>query len=117
MNCHFWPKRKRRYCFAQAWPALQDLNCPDKAVKFARSAPQLLVSLSSFTSPPSIARMKSLLLLVGVFALAAGLLFAGQGMGLIRWPQESFMVGAPQWIYYGGGIALAGAVLIALSRR
>jgi len=61
--------------------------------------------------------MKLLLLLIGLLALASGLLFAGQGLGLIRWPQESFMVGAPEWIYYGGGIALAGAVLIAISRR
>jgi len=76
-----------------------------------------MVSLPSFTCPPSIGRMKLLLLLIGLLALASGLLFAGQGLGLIRWPQESFMVGAPEWIYYGGGIALAGAVLIAISRR
>jgi hypothetical protein len=61
--------------------------------------------------------MKPLLLLIGLFALAAGLLFTMQGLGIIRWPQESFMVGAPEWIYYGGGIALAGVVLIALARR
>jgi hypothetical protein len=61
--------------------------------------------------------MKTLLLLLGVLALAVGLLFAGQGLGIIRWPAESFMIGQPQWIVYGGGIALAGLLLIALARR
>jgi hypothetical protein len=31
-----------------------------------------------------------------------GLFWAGQGADLIRWPAESFMVDARQWIYYGG---------------
>jgi len=61
--------------------------------------------------------MKTLLLLLGVLALAVGLLFAGQGLGYIRWPAESFMIGQSQWIAYGGGIALAGLLLIALARR
>lgn len=61
--------------------------------------------------------MKTLLLLLGVLALAVGLLFAGQGLGLIRWPAESFMIGQTAWIYYGGGIALAGLLFIALARR
>ena len=61
--------------------------------------------------------MKTLHLLLGVLALAVGLLFAGQGVGLIRWPAESFMVGQPQWIVYGGAIALAGLFLIVLARR
>jgi len=61
--------------------------------------------------------MKTLLLLLGLFALAIGLLFAGQGLGYIRWPAESFMIGQSQWIVYGGGIALAGLLLIVLARR
>ena len=55
--------------------------------------------------------MKPVLLVIGLVALAFGLLFVGQGLGLIRWPQESFMIGATQWIYYGGGIAAIGAGL------
>ena len=61
--------------------------------------------------------MKPLLLLSGVLSLAAGLLFAAQGMGVIRWPQESFMVGASEWIFYGGAIALGGLILIVIARR
>jgi hypothetical protein len=59
----------------------------------------------------------SLLLLIGIIALAVGLLFVGQGLGLIRWPASSFMINETKWVYYGGGIAVAGLVLIILSRR
>jgi hypothetical protein len=57
------------------------------------------------------------LLLIGVVLLAIGLLFVGQGWGLIRWPASSFMIGDAKWIYYGGAIAAAGLVLVILSRR
>jgi hypothetical protein len=57
------------------------------------------------------------LLLVGIVLLALGLLFVGQGSGLIRWPASSFMIDETRWIYYGGAIALAGLAFIILSRR
>ena len=61
--------------------------------------------------------MKSALAFIGLFLLTMGLLWAGQGAGLIRWPAESFMVNARQWIYYGGGTAVIGLVLLFLARR
>ena len=61
--------------------------------------------------------MKPLLMLIGIAALAAGLLFMGQGSGYIPWPATSFMIGQTAWIYYGAAIALVGAALIAVSRR
>ena len=61
--------------------------------------------------------MKGLLLLVGVVALLAGLLFAGQGLGYILWPRTSFMISDVHWDYYGAGIAAVGIVLIWFSRR
>jgi len=61
--------------------------------------------------------MKALLLLIGVLALAAGLLFTGQGLGYVRWPAESFMIGQTNWVYYGGAIAAAGLALIMVARR
>jgi hypothetical protein len=57
------------------------------------------------------------LLLVGIVLLALGLLFVGQGSGLIRWPASSFMIDETRWIYYGGAIAVAGLAFIILSRR
>jgi hypothetical protein len=61
--------------------------------------------------------MKTLLTIIGIIAVAMGLLWMGQGAGYIRWPAESFMISQTQWIYYGGGLALVGLVLIIYTRR
>lgn len=61
--------------------------------------------------------MKTLLTLIGFILLAAGLVFMGQGSRYFPWPAESFMVGATQWIYYGGGIAAAGIVVLIIAWR
>jgi hypothetical protein len=61
--------------------------------------------------------MKALLTIVGVILLLAGLVFMGQGSRYFPYPAESFMVGASQWIYYGGGIAVVGLVLLVIAWR
>ena len=61
--------------------------------------------------------MRGLLLVTGVVALLAGLLFTGQGLGIIPWPRTSFMISDVHWAYYGAGIAAVGIVLIWFSRR
>lgn len=61
--------------------------------------------------------MKAVLTILGILALVMGLLWAGQGAGIIRWPAESFMVGAPEWTIRGGALALGGLILIWLGRR
>ncbi len=61
--------------------------------------------------------MNTLLMLLGIVLLLAGLVFMGQGSGYFPWPPESFMVNATRWIYYGGAIAVVGLVLIVLARR
>ena len=61
--------------------------------------------------------MKALLTLIGIVAVIAGLFFMGQGAGYIRWPAESFMISAINWVYYGGGIAVVGILLIVVARR
>jgi hypothetical protein len=43
--------------------------------------------------------------------------FMGQGSRYFPYPAESFMVGASQWIYYGGGIAIVGLVFLIIARR
>lgn len=60
--------------------------------------------------------MKTLLLILGIILLLAGLLFTGQGSGFFPYPAESFMINAGQWIYYGAGIAVVGVILIVLAR-
>jgi hypothetical protein len=61
--------------------------------------------------------MKGLLTAVGVILLLAGLIFMGQGSRYFPYPAESFMVGATQWIYYGGGIAAVGIVILVIAWR
>jgi hypothetical protein len=61
--------------------------------------------------------MKTFLTAVGVILLLAGLVFMGQGSRYFPYPAESFMVGASQWIYYGGGIAAVGIVILVIARR
>jgi hypothetical protein len=61
--------------------------------------------------------MRTLLTIIGIVLLLAGLVFVGQGSGYFPYPAESFMVGASRWIYYGGAIAVVGLVLIVLGRR
>jgi hypothetical protein len=61
--------------------------------------------------------MRVLVQVIGLAALLTGLLVAGQGLGYIPLPQNSFMIGDMHWAYYGAGIAAAGLVLVLLSRR
>lgn len=60
--------------------------------------------------------MKAALLLLGSAALLTGLLFVGQGAGLIHWPASSFMIDQRPWVTRGGILAVSGLILILLSR-
>jgi hypothetical protein len=61
--------------------------------------------------------MKSALTVIGIIALAMGLLWMGQGSGYIPWPASSFMISQTKWIYYGGVLAAVGVILIIFARR
>ena len=61
--------------------------------------------------------MRRLLLIVGFLALAIGLLWIGQGTGVINWPQSSFMISQIQWAGYGAALAGFGLILIWQSKR
>ena len=61
--------------------------------------------------------MKGALTLIGIILLLAGLVFVGQGSGYFPYPAESFMINATQWVYYGGGIAVVGVLLMIIARR
>ncbi len=56
--------------------------------------------------------MPRALLIVGLIALAIGLLWIGQGLGVINWPQSSFMIRQMQWAGYGAALAALGLILI-----
>ena len=57
--------------------------------------------------------MRLLALIVGVAALLIGLLWVGQGSGLIHWPASSFMLDQRPWITRGAVLAVIGLILIA----
>ena len=61
--------------------------------------------------------MKTLLLILGIAALLMGLLWIGQGTGVIQWPASSFMLDQRPWATRGAILAVVGVVLIILSRR
>ena len=61
--------------------------------------------------------MKTILLMIGVFALAMGLLWIGQGLGIVDWPKSSFMIDQRPWALRGAVLALVGLVAIFYARR
>ena len=52
--------------------------------------------------------MRKWLLIVGFLALAIGLLWIGQGTGVVAWPASSFMISQIQWAWYGAALAALG---------
>lgn len=63
--------------------------------------------------------MRAPILTLGLLAVLVGLLWIGQGTGVVPWPRSSFMINRMPWAYYGAALALVGAVMaaFALSRR
>ena len=61
--------------------------------------------------------MRTLLTVIGIVLVLAGLVFTGQGSGYFPYPASSFMINATRWIYYGGGIAVVGILLVIFSQR
>ena len=50
--------------------------------------------------------------IAGFIALAIGLLWIGQGTGVIAWPASSFMISQIHWAWYGAALAALGLVVI-----
>jgi hypothetical protein len=61
--------------------------------------------------------MRRWLSIIGFLALAIGLLWIGQGTGVIAWPASSFMIRQTQWAWYGAALAALGLVLIWRGKR
>ncbi len=61
--------------------------------------------------------MKTVLLIIGVLTLLMGLLWIGQGFGLVMWPSSSFMLEQKIWALWGSLLALIGVLLIWHVRR
>lgn len=61
--------------------------------------------------------MKTILAIVGVLGLLMGLLWIGQGLGIVRWPASSFMIAQTGWVWRGALLAGLGALALGSSRR
>ena len=55
--------------------------------------------------------------LLGILAIALGLLWVGQGTGVILWPADSFMLDERAWAVRGAILAAVGGIVIWLARR
>jgi hypothetical protein len=61
--------------------------------------------------------LRPVLLVVGIVAVLIGLLWIGQGLGLVRWPASSFMIGAQEWAIRGAALVVVGAILLRRALR
>ena len=60
---------------------------------------------------------RTILIVVGLLAAAMGVLWIGQGLGYVRWPQSSFMIDQRPWVMRGTMLAVVGLVLVLFGRR
>jgi len=60
--------------------------------------------------------MRMVALILGIAALLMGLLWIGQGAGVVHWPASSFMIDQRPWVTRGAILAVVGLILIAASR-
>ena len=60
--------------------------------------------------------MRFAALIVGIAAVLMGLLWIGQGTGLIHWPASSFMIDQRPWVTRGAILTLVGLIVIAASQ-
>lgn len=61
--------------------------------------------------------MAIIMRILGIAALLMGLLWMGQGAGLIMWPASSFMLEQRVWILWGAVLALVGVALLVFANR
>ncbi|WP_156839244.1 hypothetical protein [Novosphingobium aquimarinum] len=60
--------------------------------------------------------IRLVLLVIGVLAIAMGLLWTGQGTGLVMWPASSFMLADRSWAINGAILAVVGGIIVWLAR-
>jgi hypothetical protein len=61
--------------------------------------------------------LRPILMIVGVLSALMGLLWIGQGLGYVNWPQSSFMLDQRPWADRGAFLAAFGLALILVARR
>lgn len=61
--------------------------------------------------------LRAVCLVIGILGLLMGLLWIGQGLGLVMWPASSFMLANRVWAVSGTVLVLFSLIAIYLSRR
>ncbi|MGR6466264.1 hypothetical protein [Rhizobium sp. PAMB 3182] len=61
--------------------------------------------------------MRKAATVIAVLAILTGLVWMGQGSGYFPYPASSFMIDQSPWITNGAILAIAGLVLLWVSRR
>jgi hypothetical protein len=61
--------------------------------------------------------LQNVLAVIGVLLVLVGVLWIGQGTGIVHWPANSFMIDERPWAIRGAGLALVGVALLLFSRR
>ncbi len=63
------------------------------------------------------AALKGIMAIVGVAAILMGGLWILQGLDIVRWPADSFMLGDRIWTRNGVVLAVVGVALVWLARK
>ena len=61
--------------------------------------------------------LRPILIYVGLALFVVGAFFMLQGLGVVPWPADSFMVGDQVWVMNGAMLGVGGLVLILIARR
>lgn len=61
--------------------------------------------------------IRILAMILGLLAIAAGVLFLAQGTGVLLWPKDSFMLADRGWAVRGAVLAAVGGIVVWLARR
>ena len=61
--------------------------------------------------------MKIVLMIFALLVIAMGVLWVGQGSGMVMWPASSFMLGEQRWTLWGALLAIVGIVILMRAAR
>ena len=56
-------------------------------------------------------------MIIAIFCILMGLLWVGQGLGLVNWPASSFMIDQRPWATRGAILAVVGVTLLIVATR
>jgi hypothetical protein len=61
--------------------------------------------------------VRILMVVIGLLAIAFGLLFTLQGLGIVHWPRSSFMLEDRSWAVRGAIMIVGGALMAWFGRK